>query len=115
MIAATVFGASSGYVSNSIVPLTVSSTTTGPAPGDVCCACVDGTASARAAASGAAARNVVRLMSSSSSLETETLQAFALEPGALEPLDPDARFPEPVFVTPIRGHKSATAHSPQSG
>ena len=33
---ATVFGASSGYVSNSNVPFAVSTTTTGPAPGDGC-------------------------------------------------------------------------------
>src|SRR3954469_21392502 len=43
---ATVFGASSGYVSISIVPLTVSSTRIGPAPGDFCCAATEATASA---------------------------------------------------------------------
>src|SRR5450759_3049268 len=38
MTRATVMGASSGYVSISIVPLAVSRTMIGPAPGDVCCA-----------------------------------------------------------------------------
>jgi hypothetical protein len=35
---ATVFGASSGYVSISITPFEVSSTMIGPAPGDFSCA-----------------------------------------------------------------------------
>src|SRR3954447_8492224 len=68
---ATVFGASSGYVSISIVPLTVSSTRIGPAPGDFCCAATEATASATRTSNAAVSLLITNLARPSSALSDQ--------------------------------------------
>src|SRR5437867_3588487 len=56
---ATVLGASLGYVSNSIVPLLVSTTTTGPAPDDGLAVCAAAGTAMTASANAAVANRII--------------------------------------------------------
>src|SRR5262249_33317438 len=92
---ATVLGASSGYVSISIVPFAVSSTMTGPAPGDFCCALTAGRESATGVSTAA----------------TTPLPSQPSPPPVFPPPAP----PLPAFVPPTSGQPPPSPHRGHRG